>query len=86
MWVGLIIGLNFKWDFIAECFRSVCHSTVSPCPTLRDYTVELQKCPPRVEIACLAVREKISFNFQLLFAADGHFINYCFLASSYRAV
>ena len=46
----------------------------------------LQKCPPRVEIARLAVPKEISFNFLFLFAAEGHFINYRSLTLGYRAV
>ena len=32
--------------------------------TLRDYKVGLQKCPPPVKIARLAVLEEVSFNFR----------------------
>ena len=81
-WISIYI-IQFVCLFVCDSGKSYCTGRHQ---TLRDYKVGLQKCPPQVEIARLAVLEELSFHFQFSFAADGQFINYHSLTSGYWAV
>ena len=73
MWEALLSISIFKIQFVC-LFVHLWHNNYGTerHQTLRDYEVELQKCPPRVEIPRFAVLDAIFFNFRVSFAADDH--------------
>ena len=73
LFVCLSVRLRFGQNYCTERHQ-----------TLRDYKVGLRECPPRVEIARLAVLEEISFYFRFFILADAILLIIALLTSGRR--